>query len=778
MLKGRPGIDVAVVKLSDLRGVSLHLPLASIEALELKPLKKAPRDRGSRRSRAKAPLQRRRAAKKTELNENAPPRSGPELVAWLDGLTAAPSDAAAGTRVWVTLKRGAPRWPGVLWCVSRARPGDLPGLADAHTRAVRSAVLAAGEGAPPPPPPVLVLFYGEATLGWARQDDITPFDAASAPARVDALVSSCRGKRDAGAAASAAHQVGLSLVDAAAEAARVATSRAHALDARAKAAHPPCGACGDVVPLDGPGAASALTCVLGCMASFHAVCLPVSPPAGTPALASVDLPGGGAWTCPACATHHPPPPTPKPGATSAIDRQGLTPDWMIEAAVSVFGLALPSPEVPTIQGLLDPCSNSRVCPNIPAEKIYTKEDDGLRLSNSWAGFHIILNPEFKSAVAWRFVNRAIDEVENREVPAILLITRGSTDTNYYQRLRPYPKVLLRRSAVCFKDYASTPIGFGIVVVLMVRHDSPAASAMTQRFLAAFGGHGEPCAAIDAEFAATPAFAALLTRLREHSDTNTRDHWAQCNVCRAWRRVTREVAAIAAAADEWTCGGGCGAPLTREEEDGVHYAPACTAPDDDGRQIGDGPLGEVALPASPVAPTTPRAVARPLPPPSPPIQAADVIVLDDAAVKRAARLPPRPRWAPDADGDDGDGGGDVVTALELARAARVAANRAFLIGLGLVTDTGAPAAPPSQLPCLPLNHPSVLVAARELARQASAATAKAQLESVRAGARARAEERARRVDALRAELAKLASAAESDAAELAAAEDAAREAGGG
>ena len=666
---------------------------------------------------------------------------------------------------------------------------------------MRAAVLAAGDGVPAPPPPILVLFYGEATLGWARAEDVTSFDAASTPARVDALVASCRGKRDAGAATSAAHQVGLSLADAGAEAARVATSRSHALDARAKASHPPCAACGDVVQLDGAGAASALTCVLGCMASFHVVCLPVSQTAGTPALASFDLPGGGAWTCPACATHHPPPPAPKPGATSAIDRQGLTPDWMIEAAVSVFGLALPSPEAPTIRGLLGPCSNSRVCPNIPAEKIYTKEDDGLRLSNSWSGFHIILNPEFKSgerrgvwgltvcagprlshpahtpsAVAWRFVNRAIDQVENREVPAILFITRGSTDTNYYQRLRPYPKVLLRRSAVCFKDYASTPIGFGIVVVLMVRHDAASASAMTQRFLAAFGHHGEPCAAIDAEFAATPAYAALLTRLREHSDTNTRDHWAQCNACRAWRRVTREVAAIAAAADEWACGGGCGAPLTWEEEDGVHYAPACTAPDDDGRQIGDGPVGEAALPASPVAPTTPRAVSRPLPPPSPLIQAADVIVLDDAAIKWATKLPPRPRWVPAVDADEDNG--DVMTALELARAARVAANRAFLIGLGLVTDAGAPAAPPSQLPCLPPDHPSVLVAARELARQASAATANVQLETVRAGARARAEERARRGDALRAELAALQAAAASDAAELAAAEDAAREAGGG
>ena len=41
--------------------------------------------------------------------------------------------------------------------------------------------------------------------------------------------------------------------------------------------------------------------------------------------------------------------------------------------------------------------------------------NGLLLSNSWAGFHMLLNPDYKAAVQWRFVNRAIDEVENDSV---------------------------------------------------------------------------------------------------------------------------------------------------------------------------------------------------------------------------------------------------------------------------------------------------------------------------------------------------------------------------
>lgn len=37
-----------------------------------------------------------------------------------------------------------------------------------------------------------------------------------------------------------------------------------------------------------------------------------------------------------------------------------------------------------------------------------------------------------------------------QVPAVLLVCRNSTDTAYFQRLRPYPRVLLRRQNARFK----------------------------------------------------------------------------------------------------------------------------------------------------------------------------------------------------------------------------------------------------------------------------------------------------------------------------------------
>lgn len=51
---------------------------------------------------------------------------------------------------------------------------------------------------------------------------------------------------------------------------------------------------------------------------------------------------------------------------------------------------------------------------------------------------------------------------------MLLVCRNSTDTAYFQRLRPYPRVMLRRGNARFKDYDKTPIGFGVAVFCIAK----------------------------------------------------------------------------------------------------------------------------------------------------------------------------------------------------------------------------------------------------------------------------------------------------------------------
>ena len=73
---------------------------------------------------------------------------------------------------------------------------------------------------------------------------------------------------------------------------------------------------------------------------------------------------------------------------------------------------------------------------------------------------------------------------NFQVPACILIVRNSTDAGFFRRLLPYPRVYLRRGAARFKDYDSTPIGFGIAVFCIVV-DAARCGGLYTRFFDAF-----------------------------------------------------------------------------------------------------------------------------------------------------------------------------------------------------------------------------------------------------------------------------------------------------
>jgi hypothetical protein len=41
------------------------------------------------------------------------------------------------------------------------------------------------------------------------------------------------------------------------------------------------------------------------------------------------------------------------------------------------------------------CTALQLEPNIPAEVLYDKRDDGLKPANAWKGYHVLLNPDFR-----------------------------------------------------------------------------------------------------------------------------------------------------------------------------------------------------------------------------------------------------------------------------------------------------------------------------------------------------------------------------------------------
>ena len=238
----------------------------------------------------------------------------------------------------------------------------------------------------------------------------------------------------------------------------------------------------------------------------------------------------------------------------------------------MFQLEPPTVDRPIIAGLLDPCTNDRRRPNIPAAKTYDREQDGLRQENAWRGYHVILNPSYESSVQWRFINRAINEVEWGHCPGILMVCRNSTDTSYFQRLLPFPRVFLRRDAIRFKDYDHTPIGFGIAVFCLVSPTLPKSEKMAtyRRFFDEFQHAGEFDVPFDREFLHTAAFEELTDRLHVDSAKRFRDSWVACDACDRWREIppTQSLAGVRAR-ETWRCeyafpGLGCDAPLTDRE----------------------------------------------------------------------------------------------------------------------------------------------------------------------------------------------------------------------
>ena len=247
---------------------------------------------------------------------------------------------------------------------------------------------------------------------------------------------------------------------------------------------------------------------------------------------------------------------------------GLTPDWIVHGACKVFGLDLPTIEAPLIKGLLDPCTNSHLRPNIPAEKCYDKKDDGLKMSNPWAGYHVLVNPPYEAQVQWRFINRAINEVEWEHCPGIILVCRNSTDTSYFQRLLPFPRIHLRRKAVQFKDYSNCPIGFGICVFCIVSPTHPQQADIYSRFHDEFHAAGEFNIPVDGKFVKSPPFIELTTRLHRVACEDYRDSWIACDVCDRWREIPFDQMLKARKSKVWQCRDsfpmGCSTPLTKTE----------------------------------------------------------------------------------------------------------------------------------------------------------------------------------------------------------------------
>ena len=85
---------------------------------------------------------------------------------------------------------------------------------------------------------------------------------------------------------------------------------------------------------------------------------------------------------------------------------------------------------------LDPCSNSRTAPNVPARTLYTKEDDGL--SHAWFG-RVYMNPPYGKGIG-PWIEKVREEHETGRVTAAVVLVKAATDTRWFRLLSErYPR---------------------------------------------------------------------------------------------------------------------------------------------------------------------------------------------------------------------------------------------------------------------------------------------------------------------------------------------------
>lgn len=100
-----------------------------------------------------------------------------------------------------------------------------------------------------------------------------------------------------------------------------------------------------------------------------------------------------------------------------------TPEWLWKAAEEVMG------------GIdLDPCSNSKTNPTVPAYIRFTKEDDGL--AREWSG-RMYMNPPWGRGIE-KWVKKAVASYEEGDLEQAVLALPASTETRWFSYLWDYP----------------------------------------------------------------------------------------------------------------------------------------------------------------------------------------------------------------------------------------------------------------------------------------------------------------------------------------------------
>lgn len=143
-----------------------------------------------------------------------------------------------------------------------------------------------------------------------------------------------------------------------------------------------------------------------------------------------------------------------PQVPHAVHYSSESPEWytpkhIIARAVSLFG---------SID--LDPCSNSKTAPNVPAREHFTQADDGL--SHPWWGKVYMNSPYGDEISPW--ITYLIQQYEGGNIDAAIALIPARPDTQWFQPLFDYPLCFVK-GRLKFSG-ADTSAPFPSVIVYM------------------------------------------------------------------------------------------------------------------------------------------------------------------------------------------------------------------------------------------------------------------------------------------------------------------------
>ena len=140
---------------------------------------------------------------------------------------------------------------------------------------------------------------------------------------------------------------------------------------------------------------------------------------------------------------------------SAKSDEHGTPKYFLEAVVECMGAID-----------LDPASNSKDNPNVPATNHLTIEDNALK--HDWAG-RVFLNPPFSEVS--KFLKKLMAEIESGRVTEAIVLTKSDTRTNWYKQLRENAQALCLADGYHRFGDADNPATFGVLLTYF--GDNPA-----------------------------------------------------------------------------------------------------------------------------------------------------------------------------------------------------------------------------------------------------------------------------------------------------------------